>query len=217
MKVNKPEENKEERKQLEDGTYSARVYSVIDLGTQQQKELIGGEWKPKVLRDFNTQEAVLDDNGKEQLVYRREVNVSLEIPSELIKYEKDGEDVEFPFAVHKNYIVSLHEKAGLTKLVIASGLTVDDFNTDQLIGKTVLVTIGKTSGGKDKITNVSGLPKGMEVGDAVNPTKIFSLDEFDQKVFDALPEWQRDTIDSSQERGGIKSEVKDVDPSEIAF
>ena len=218
MKVEKQETNTVEKKKLEDGAYSSRIYSVIDLGTQQQKELINGTWLPKVLRDFDTNEPILKD-GEEQLVYRREINVSFELPDELITYEKDGKDVEFPFAVHKNYIVSLHEKAGLTKLAIACGLTVDDFNTDQLVGKTLLVTVGKTSGGKDKVTNTTALPKGMEVKEAVNPPKVFSLDEFDQDVFDKLPEWQRDTINSSKEREGNESTepAPAANPEDIPF
>lgn len=218
MKVNKPEENTTERKTLEDGTYPARVYSVIDLGTQQQKELVNGTWQPKIVRDYDTQEPVLDKDGNEQLVNRREINVSFEIPSELIEYEKDGEQVKFPFAVHKNYIVSLHEKAGLTKLAIASGLDVNSFDTNQLVGKTLLVTVGKTSGGKDKVTNTTALPKGMEVAEAVNAPKVFSLDEFDQAVFDSLPSWQQETINGSKERAGVApTTAEDVSPDSIPF
>ena len=200
MKVEKPEETEFERKTLENGTYGARIYSVIDRGTQLQREMINGEWKDKIVRDFKTKEPVLDPAGKTQLVYRREIDVSFELPSELITYEKDGEDVTFPMSVHKNYIISLHEKANLTSLAVACGIDIDNFDTDLLAGKEVLVTIGKTSGGKDKITDTVALPKGMEIGKAVNKIKIFSLDEFDQDVFDLLPEWQREDINKSQQR-----------------
>jgi hypothetical protein len=215
MKVEKQETTTVERKVLENGAYPARIYSVIDLGTQPQQEMVGGVWQPRVLRDFNTEEAILDAEGKEQFVSKRELNVSFEIPTELVKYEKDGEEVEFPFAVHKNYTVSLHEKAGLTKLVLALGLDIDAFDTDQLVGKTVLVTVGKTSGGKDKVTNVTSLPKGMEVEPAVNPPKSFDLEAFDQAVFDSLPSWQQDTINGSSERKDTP--VKAVSPDEIDF
>ena len=194
MKVEKPETKEFEKNTLKDGTYGARVYSIVDQGTQ--------------LSSFP------NEDGTDK--FTRELNISFEVPSELIKYEKDGEDVEFPFAVHKTYTLSLHEKSALTQLVIASGLTLDDFDTDQLIGKTVLVTIGKTSGGNDKITNVTSLPSGMEVGEAVNPTKTFSLDSFDKAVFEALPQWQQDKINESKERANA-TPSEPLDPSEIAF
>jgi hypothetical protein len=40
----------------------------------------------------------------------------------------------------------------------------------------------------------------MTVGEPVNPTKIFSLDNFDQAVFDSLPQWMQDKINESDER-----------------
>lgn len=196
MKVTKPEQKEFEKKTLTDGTYGARVYSIVDQGTH--------------LSTFK------NEDGSDKMT--RELNISFEIPSELIKYEKDGAEVEFPFAVHKTYTLSLHEKSALTQLATAAGCNLDDFDTDHLIGKTVLVTIGKTSGGNDKITNVTALPKGMEVGDAVNPTKTFSLDDFDQAVFDALPTWQQEKINASSERSGVDpADVADTKPVDIPF
>jgi len=194
MKVTKPETKEFEKNTLKDGTYGARVYSIVDQGTQ--------------LSSFP------NEDGSEK--WTRELNISFEVPSELIKYEKDGEEVEFPFAVHKTYTLSLHEKSALTQLAIASGSDLENFDTNDLIGKTVLVTVGKTSGGNDKITSVTALPKGMEVGDAINPQKTFSLDEFDQGVFDLLPQWQQDKINESKERKD-SAPAKAVEPSEIDF
>jgi hypothetical protein len=190
MKVTKPEQKEFEKNTLENGTYGARVYSIVDQGTSVS--------------------AFPNEDGSERKT--RELNISFEIPSELIKYEKDGEQVEFPFAVHKSYTLSLHEKSALTQLATAAGCNLDDFDTDDLIGKTVLVTVGKTSGGNDKITNVTSLPSGMTVGEPVNPTKIFSLDNFDQAVFDSLPQWMQDKINESDERKALE-----VEPSEIDF
>jgi hypothetical protein len=196
MKVPKPEQTEFKKNTLTDGTYGARVYSIVDQGTH--------------LSTFK------NEDGTDKMT--RELNVSFEIPSELIKYEKDGAEVEFPFAVHKTYTLSLHEKSSLTQLATAAGCNLDDFDTDHLIGKTVLVTIGKTSGGNDKITNVTSLPSGMEVADAVNPTKTFSLDAFDQAVFDALPTWQQEKINASSERSGTTPQTtEDVNPDDIPF
>jgi hypothetical protein len=49
------------------------------------------------------------------------------------------------------------------------------------------------------IASISPVPKGMEVASAINPPVRFDLEDFDKKVFDGLPNWQKEIIMKSPE------------------
>jgi hypothetical protein len=174
-----------ERETLENGSYGARVISIIDQGTQTRKSFDGAD------------------------VVNREILVVFEIPSELITYEKDGKQVTAPFAALKSLVLTAHPKSSLTKYAAAMGLIMESngtdtilpagFNPTSLIDKTALITIGKTSGGNDKITEITSLPKGMEVGARVNELKVLDLDNFDADVFNALSDKMKARITPATE------------------
>lgn len=163
---------------VENGTYPARIVQLIMLGSQLQT-------------DWQTQEAKEDEQGN--LIYKDEIWVTYEFPTERIKY-KDDEGVEHdrPRWQSKTYVLSMHEKAAFRHLMDA--VAPDGESLDELIGKTGIVTVGSTSGGKAKIKSVSALMKGMEVGEAENPLSIYDLDEPNEEVFNSLPDFLQEKI-----------------------
>jgi hypothetical protein len=158
------------------GTHAARCSWVIDLGTQKTT------WQ-----------------GQEK--HQHKVLFGFELPDELME---DGR----PFFISNRYTMSLSEKAALrgvletwrgVKFTEEEALGFDLF---KVLGQPCMLTVIHNDKGGKTYANVAGvakLPKGMTCKPAINPPVSFSLAEFDQKVFDALPEWVRNTITQSRE------------------
>ena len=149
-----------------EGSYPARVVQIIDLGMQQQT-------------DWQTGENKTWDNG--DIMLKPEVYITYELPTETITIN----DEEKPRWLAKTYILSNHEKAALTGAMAACGVT--GTNVADMLDKPVLLTVGTTSGGKDKITGVAPMMKGMDVPPLSNPATVFDLDNPDMEVFEKLP------------------------------
>lgn len=170
---------------LEAGTYTGILYSVIDLGTQENK--------------FDP-----DD-----IKYAHRIQLTFELDEKM----KDGR----PFVVSKEYTLSWHPKAQLTALLkswqdiaIPKG---KGFDISTLLGKAGNVSVALNEKGYPKLMTVSALKKSEKAPAQVNPTVDFWLAQFDQKVFESLPEWIQNKIALSPEYAEIlnpklKTEVK---------
>ena len=202
MKVTKQAEGDFKKELLSNGTHAARIFSVVDLGTQE------GEYQgvPKL---------------------QRKLKIGFEVPTKTITYEKDGEEKTFPLVVRKRFTLSLADLSHLTPIVkSALGSVPEDLEVSTLIGKTLLINVGQDNfQGNDynTIESSTPIPEGMEVLDAVNDVLIFDLDAFDQTVFDSLPEWEQKIIVRSPEYKalGLKAEAEAdrdlVDPADVPF
>lgn len=160
-------------KQAPTGSHIARAIWIIDLGTQYNEMY-------------------------EQ--HRRQVLLSWELPNETLEIE----GVEKPFTISKFYTVSLHEKAALRHDLEAwrgRAFTDDElagFDVKNVLTKPCMVSVVEKNG-KSKVSSVSAVPKGMEVPPQFNEEVFFSLEEFDQAQFDALPEGIQKIIEKSPE------------------
>jgi len=171
------------------GTHVARCIKLIDLGTK------AGEYQGV-------------KNNK------RQVAVTWELPNTLMT---TGEAAGKPFITSKFYTQSLGEKANLRKDLInwrGRDFTPDElssFEAKNILGKPCMLSITLNEKKKAKITGVMALPKGMECPPQVNPTVIFSLDEFDKTVFESLSKGIKEMVEASPEyhRLGNKDEFKD--------
>lgn len=174
------------------GTHVARCVRLIDLGTQKS--------------DFNGQESV-----------KRQCLLGFELPTELMEGgEYDGK----PFVVSKFYTQSLHEKATLRKDLETwrgrsfTPVELEGFDSRNVLAKPCLVSVihNKKSDGKisAKVSSVTSVPKGMQVPAQVNPSVYFSLDEFDQAVFDALSDGIKKIIVRSPEYQAILKRANGV-------
>lgn len=172
------------------GTHVARCYKLIDIGTTLQE--FQGESKK-----------------------RRQVIIGWELPNELMQ---TGEFAGQPFTASKFYTLSLHEKANLRHdLKNWRGRDFTDkelegFDVKSVLGAACMVSITMNEKGRADVSGVMALPKGTNVPEAVNPPIYFSLDDFDQPVFDSFSEKMQALIAKSDEY-----KARSAKPAEVAF
>lgn len=161
---------------IDEGTFPARIVQIIDLGIQEDEYL-----------------------GERKVGHK--VFINFEFPTELVTVG----DEDKPRWLGKEYTVSLHEKATLTKLVASADpegkATSKGRNMKGLLGLPLMVSIGSTEKGKPKISNVARLMKGLTVGELVNKSIFFDMDDGDVEQFNKLPQWMQDKI-----KGGLDFE-----------
>jgi uncharacterized protein (DUF3820 family) len=167
---------------VEAGTYTARCYSMIHIGT--------------VIEEYNGEKKEAN-----------KVRLTFELPTEMKVFKE--ENGEQPQVIGKDFTLSMHEKAGLRKFLSSwrgKAFTDDEakaFDITKLLG--VACTLGithkvsKTGKTYAEISSVSTLMKGMAIADQINPSFEFSVAEFDQAKFDALPQFIRDKVITSRE------------------
>ena len=155
-----PKPNQIEFENVAPGTYPARCYRFLDLGTQ-----------PKTYK------------GQTKLVHQ--VRLSWELPTELMtKGEYEGN----PFTVHNTFAWSMSEKAILRKTLeswrgkkfVDADFGDNGFDTRKLLGATCMIGISHIEkDGKiySNIASVSSLLKGYEMPGAVNEQLYFSFNE----------------------------------------
>jgi hypothetical protein len=170
------------------GTHVARCIKIIDIGTQE------GEYQGKKTK-------------------RNQIIVSWELPTELVEYE--GEQV--PVTVNRFYTNSLGEKANLRHDLESwrgRALTPEEisrFDLENIVGKPCLLTIVGGENNKTKVSNVSGLPKGMTCPPQFNESFTFWLDDFDQEKFAGLREGLQKMIKASEEFQHMQNGKADPD------
>jgi hypothetical protein len=133
------------------------------------------------------------------------VRLSWETPDELHDFGKGLQ----PFMISKEFTLSMNEKATLRKMLESwrgQAFTEDEakaFDVTRLLTKACMLSvIHKTSRqGKlyAEISSIAALPKGFDCPPQVNPTKVLSFDEWDQTLFDSLPDFLKGKIRSSRQ------------------
>ena len=165
------------------GTYVARCYSMVHLGTI--KESYMGEEK-----------------------YVNKVRLTFELPTEMKVFKE--ENGEQPQVISKEFTLSLGDKSNLRAFLNSwrgKALTEDEcksFDIAVLAGKACTLSIihktSKVSGNTyAEIASIGGVMKGMQVPDLINPEMVFSVTNFDQVAFDSFPDFIKEKIESSNE------------------
>ena len=168
------------------GSFLARLYRIIDIGTQTT------EWM-----------------GKKKM--QRKIIAMFELHGE----DNDGQPLQTaegkPLIVSKRYTLSLDEKATLRKDLEAwrgkafTQEELDGFNLEVLLGKCCMVSITHSTYDGKEYANIAGISQvpaalkklGEPVG--VNEPMIFTLDPFDQDKFNKLSEGMQGVIKKSAE------------------
>lgn len=172
--------------QVKPGTYVARPFRLIDIGTQHSEY-------------------------KGEPVVRNQFILFWELPTEPI--DINGE--QKPTVVSKFYTASLHEKATLRHDLQSwrgKEFTPEElrgFDITQILGKPCLLTVVTTSSGKSKVSAVTGLPKGTNCPPAVNPVSFFWVNEWNQEAYDALSDGLKKLISESDEYKAMKSGARE--------
>jgi hypothetical protein len=177
------------------GTHLARLYRIIDLGTQMRE-------------------------------YEGKVNMSRKAK---FFFELHGEDAEGkplltsdgkPLIQSREYTVSLNEKANLRRDLEAwrgKAFSEDElkgFDISNILGHFCMVNISHRQKGDmtyADLKGVSAVPsiyKKQGLPEGINTTMLFSLDKFDETMFDSLSENIKETIRKSPEYRSIGEQSK---------
>lgn len=165
------------------GTYPARCYSMIHIGTVKENIL-----------------------GTEKTLNK--VRITWELPTETKVFKE--ENGEQPFVISKEFTLSMNEKANLRKFLEGwrgKGFTekeAESFDITKLLGKPCMLSIiHKTSkAGKTyaEISSVSTLPKGLTCPDQVNETfELNYTDHWSNLEYSKLPQFLKDKMAQSAE------------------
>ena len=167
---------------IDAGSYVARVWQMIEIGN---------------IAGF-------------QGAIQNKVRIGFELPTEMKVF--NPEKGEQPRVISQEYTLSFHEKSKLRKVIEAcdpNALKVgedgflEEFDIEALIGKECLITIAHKASKEGNqfayINGVTRLPKGMVCPKAINEPIVLSYDKWKQEIFDALPDFLKDKIKSSQE------------------
>ena len=165
------------------GNHVARCYSMVYVGTIAAEYL--GETK-----------------------MQKKVHLTFELPNEMMIFNPDkGEQ---PRVISKAFTLSLSEKSTLRPFLEswrAKAFTqgeADGFDIAAVVGAPCMISIihkqkKDGSGIKADISSVASMPKGTNCPPQINDTVVFSVEEFDQHLFDGFPDWLKDQIRSSVE------------------
>lgn len=176
LKADKPQSNYEP---IPAGSYPARLYSIIVIGTEFFEWM--GEKKSS-----------------------KKIRLTFELPTETKEF-KEG-DGEKPFVISQEFGFSMGKKSKMRPMVegwLGKSFVSDDeayeFDIESLLGKDCLLSVAENEKGYSFISNVSPMPKGMKCPVQVNPSTMLSFDNWDEELFEKLPEFLRDKISKTPE------------------
>jgi hypothetical protein len=161
-----------------EGTHPARLVQIVDYGTQAPKNP-----KHKPARKVSLGWEIIDDD--------------------LLT----GEDGDMHFLAFRRFPLKVSSGSHLGKILKSwLGITVpkgEDYELKDLLDEPCLITVEHVEGDDGNtyanVTAVVAPPKGMKVGKSERDEVYFSLDDFDQDVFDNLPDFVQETIMESEE------------------
>lgn len=165
------------------GAHVARLYQILHVGT--------------VPTTYQGQPRQTD-----------QVRLTFELCNE--KKEFRAGEGEKPLSISTRFeTYSMGKKANLRRLVEGMlGVALHDeeargFDLDELLGQECLLTVVHTQGNDGNtyanIKGASPLPKGMTAPPLVNEARFLDVNEMTQEQIDALPQFLRDKIYSSEE------------------
>lgn len=136
---------------------------------------------------------------------KHQVYVRFELPTEQIKYVKDGQEVTGPMSIGRTFTASMSEKANLRKFIeswfgkkFPTDAAASDFDHAALLSRKCLVNVTHTEKGEKTYANISAatpIPKGMTADyPQHNPSLFFDLANPDADAFNRLPEWLQKKI-----------------------
>jgi hypothetical protein len=163
------------------GSHLAICYRIVDLGTQQT-------------------------TYKEQIKHQHKIMLSWELCEEKMR---DGR----PFSVHKRFTLSSHKKATMRQFLEAwRGVPFSDadfgtFDIGNLLAKPCMVGIVHENNNGNTYANISSImrmPKGLPLPTLENEVVYFSLNNFDQNLFEKLSDGLKAVIQRSPEYQKLK-------------
>lgn len=172
----------QQRELIPAGNYVATCYSMIQIGT-------------------------IDNTFKGVTKKTPKIRLGWELNDEL-KVFKEGEQPK-PWVIEKEYSLYMTDKSNLRKdLESWRGATwsdkeAEDFDITKLVGAPCMLNIihHTADSGKvyEKISGITSLPKSVPTPKPFNPKRVLEFENWNQELFESLPEFIRDSIKSSLE------------------
>lgn len=180
------------------GQHKAILYGLIDVGTQDTKNMKGEDVK------------------------QRQIHMQLELHGKNAPLV-DGK----PPVYSKRLTFSMHEKATLRAIIEAiTGTTHsgnvygDGIDILPAVGGCCMLQLAeaKRPDGSDsrKIQAVMPVDPDAPKPERVNPLRVFNLNEFDQTIFEGLPQFLKELIAKSPEYQSLNGDAIDAAQKEIA-
>lgn len=171
--------------QIEPGNYQGVCYSYVDLGTHHVDFHYGGK---HIVGDYH------------------KVLITWEIPDERIEITKNGEALDLPRVISKEYNLTLGKKANLRKDLESwrgrdfTEQELEGWKLDGILGANAMINITHNDTGRAKIAVIAPLIKSIPKKDVENPIVGFSIvnDGF-ENIPESIPEWVVDKIHKSLE------------------
>lgn len=165
------------------GSYAARCYSMIHIGT-------------------------IEENIMGTTKKLNKVRITWELPTELKVFKE--ENGEQPHVISKEFTLSLHEKSTLRAFLKnwrGKDFTEDEakaFDIERLIGVPCMLNITHKarkdgSGVYAEIGSISAMPKGLVCPEQINPSFVWTYENFDSVKFGLLPDYLKSKMINSDE------------------
>jgi hypothetical protein len=176
-------------KRVPSGAYIGRCYSLIDLGTQ----LTSGQYGDKLQHKLRIGWELF---GEDEQGNPLTVNM-------------DGKTM--PMTISKSYTVSLHEKAGLRRDLVAwrgkdfTNEELNGFELKNVLGQWAMISVVETENNGQTYTNIANInpvPASIKkngLPEAHNETKIFDINDPDMDLFESFSENLQNKIKKSPE------------------
>lgn len=177
-----------QRELIPAGNHVARCYQMIDIGS-------------------------VDESFNGETKHMHKVSIGFELPNETRVFKQ--ENGEQPFVVSKEYTLSLHEKSRLRQdLKSWRGKDFTDkeaeaFDIAKLLGVPCMLNVihvtAKNGNTYAQISGITPVPKGLVCPPQVNKNQLLAFDEFNEELFNGLPDFLKDKIKSSDEYKALKN------------
>lgn len=170
------------------GNYMARCYKMIEIGTVTENVM-----------------------GKSATLHK--VRIGWELPTETKVF--DQAKGEQPLVIDQEYTLSMNEKANLRKMLESwrgkafTEKEAECFDITNLIGKPCMLNIihkqSKAGNTYEQISSVTAVPRGIQVPPQITKTFVLSYDSFDEALFNTLPDFIKQKMQTSSEYTAMKA------------
>ncbi len=184
---------------LDGGVYPGICIGVVDIGEQQSAKF--KKYQDKVILIF-------------------------EVIDEFVTVEEDGQQVQKPRWLSREYTKSLDKKSNLMQTLRAwfnlpADIDMEAFDMTELVCAGCQLSVEMVERDDKRYNNIGaiiGLPKGMKLGNPISVTFIYDMDAPDDEVFVKLPSWIQDKITGSTQHAATTANSKpiDIDTADVA-
>jgi hypothetical protein len=170
------------------GNYMARCYRMIEIGTVSETVMGTTKSLPKV-------------------------RIGWELPTETKVF--DQSKGEQPLVIDQEYNLFMNDKSNLRKMLESwrgqafTDKEAEEFDITKLLGKPCMLNIIHKTSAKgnvyETISGVTAVPRSITVPPQIIKTTVLSYDNFDEALFNSMPDFIKTKMQSSLEYAAMKN------------